>query len=573
MSIVRAGFRISKGTKLIIEHNLRRSSTVQPVNSPFLAGQRVAGCAHYSSRLPGSRPSRLAPRRVARVRSAPSQEHAEVDHRQPLPTAQEGGANTPSNSAGHNQGQAPQPSSSLADLSQGKSDTQLRNLPALTHSTVPVPLAKDGERGVIDQDAALRQSVESILGQPTLVVTREIEMLNVFLGYEQANKYSILTPEGYQVGYLAESEKGLLGGTLKRQFLRTHRSFEAHIMDTTGRVVLTIRRPTTLINSKIKVLVPHPSTGEERLVGEVHQIWHPYKRKYELFVNQGDQLSEDGSNESMVQFAGIDGGFLAWDFMLTDEHNRPLGAITRNFRGFGRELFTDTGQYILTFDPTQNQDMNNDGPLDSPRLSQSPQSSLPPPSSSEKEQSSLTETATGKELITSGPSRALTMDERAVALATAISADFDYFSRHSDHQTSMFPPFFMMGGGGGGGGEAPNPNTTQEPTTQNQDSSDVQAPPPAPGSDGDVGPAAGTGAGYDILTGERQNPTPTQQDGGGGTTPWWEEDTPASNQSDGDFGTGQEEVWNDSDPWQSDDGFGSGGGDGWGWTDWLPGGD
>ncbi|MCO5583305.1 hypothetical protein L7F22_037215 [Adiantum nelumboides] len=434
-----------------------------------------------------------------------------------------------------------------------------------------------GERGVIDQDSELRQSVESILGQPTLVVTREIEMLNVFLGYEQANKYSILTPEGYQVGYLAESEKGLLGGTLKRQFLRTHRSFEAHIMDTTGRVVLTIRRPTTLINSKIKVLVPHPSTGEERLVGEVHQIWHPYKRKYELFVNQGDQISEDGSNESMVQFAGIDGGFLAWDFMLTDENSRPLGAITRNFRGFGRELFTDTGQYILTFDPTQNQDLNNDGPLESPRLPQSSQSYLPSPSSPspEKEQSSLTETASGRELITSGPSRALTMDERAVALATAISADFDYFSRHSGHQPSMFPPFFMMGGGGGGSAETPNPTTTQEPTTQGQDSSGVQAPPLAPGSDGSVGPAVGTGVGYDILTGEQQNRTPSQTNDDGGSAPWWEQDGPVSNQNEGDLGVGQEEVWNDQDPWQSDDDFGSGGGgggDGWGWTDWLPGG-
>lgn len=567
MSIVRAGFRISKGTNLILEHNLIRTSTIQIRNSPFLVGQRVAGCAHYSSRLPGSRPSRLAPRRVARVRSATREDPISLHGRQSLNTPHDAGVHLPSNPAGHNS----QPSSEIATQSRDKNDTELKNLPVLTHSTVPVPLAKHGERGVIDQDAALRQSVESILGQPTLVVTREIEMLNVFLGYEQANKYSILTPEGYQVGYLAESEKGLLGGTLKRQFLRTHRSFEAHIMDTSGRVVLTIRRPTTLINSKIKVLVPHPSTGEERLVGEVHQIWHPYKRKYELFVNQGDQLSGNESNESMVQFAGIDGGFLAWDFMLTDENNRPLGAITRNFRGFGRELFTDTGQYILTFDPTQNQDLDNDGSLDSPKLPQSHQSSLPSPSSSDKEQSSLAETATGKELITSGPSRALTMDERAVALATAISADFDYFSRHSGHQTSMFPPFFMMGGGGGG--EAPNPTPTQEPTTQGQDSSGVQAPPPAPGSDGGLGPAAGTGAGYDILTGGQQNPTPTQQDGGS-TKPWWEEDSPSSNQTEGDFGSGQEEVWNDQDPWQSDDGFGSGGGggDGWGWTDWLPGG-
>lgn len=558
MSIVRAGLRISKSTALI----RNTSTTVQICNLPFFAGERVAGCAQFSSRLPGSRPSRLAPRRVTRVKSTSKDDQVSISARQPLTPLQGGEAHLSSNPTAHNHIQPSANSSQNASQISDKRGIESKNLPVLTHSTVPVPIANVGERGVIDQDVALRQSVESILGQPTLVVTREIEMLNVFLGYEQANKYSILTPEGYQVGYLAESEKGLLGGTLKRQFLRTHRSFEAHIMDTSGRVVLTIRRPTTLINSKIKVLIPHPSAGEERLVGEVHQIWHPYKRKYELFVNQSDQSSEDGSNESMTQFAGIEGGFLAWDFMLTDENNRPLGAITRNFRGFGREIFTDTGQYILTFDPTQNQELSKDDPLESPRLPQSSQSSLPSPSSSSKkeEQSSLTETATGRELITSGPSRALTMDERAVALATAISADFDYFSRHSGHQPSMFPPFFMMGGGGGGSAETPNPNST----TQGQDSS-----------------------GYDISTGEEQNRTPAQtnnddRDGGyagpdpsgGGSSPWWEEDSPASNQGEKDFGQGQEEVWNDQDPWQSDEGFdtGGGGGDGWGWTDWLPGG-
>lgn len=41
-----------------------------------------------------------------------------------------------------------------------------------------------------------------------------------------------------------------------------------------------------------------------------------------------------------------------------------------------------------------------------------------------KKDSSLSDSTSGRELMTSGPARALSIQERAVALATAVSADF-----------------------------------------------------------------------------------------------------------------------------------------------------
>lgn len=46
----------------------------------------------------------------------------------------------------------------------------------------------------------------------------------------------------------------------------------------------------------------------------------------------------------MVQFAAMDSGLLAWDFYVRDEAGQIIGSVNRNFAGFGRELFTDTGQ-------------------------------------------------------------------------------------------------------------------------------------------------------------------------------------------------------------------------------------
>lgn len=48
-----------------------------------------------------------------------------------------------------------------------------------------------------------------------------------------------------------------------------------------------------------------------------------------------------------------------------------------------------------------------------------------------------------------GGGRGMTLDERAVMLATAVSIDFDYFSRHSGRGGVM--PFGVFGGGYSGG--------------------------------------------------------------------------------------------------------------------------
>lgn len=145
------------------------------------------------------------------------------------------------------------------------------------------------------------------------------------------------------------------------------------------------------------------------MVGEVQQQWHPWRRRYNLFL-------KDQNGEGFNQFAYIDGGFWTWDFYLLDQDGGLLGSINRNFVGFGREIFTDTGQYVIRMDAVDDQDPN-----------------LPP-------------------LI-----RGMTLEERAVMLSCAVSIDFDYFSRHSGHGGFGFLPFF-----GGYGEEARDASSDQD---------------------------------------------------------------------------------------------------------------
>lgn len=86
---------------------------------------------------------------------------------------------------------------------------------------------------------------------------RQIEMLNLFMGFEVANRYAIselhrcIIPspslraglddvQGNVLGYLAEEPRGFLG-TFARQLFRTHRAFRSVVMDANGTPVLWVR--------------------------------------------------------------------------------------------------------------------------------------------------------------------------------------------------------------------------------------------------------------------------------------------------------------------------------------------
>jgi hypothetical protein len=330
-----------------------------------------------------------------------------------------------------------------------------------------------------DRNAVLKSDhpAVDILTQSGIVVQRQIEMMNIFLGFEQANRYVILDPHGNHIGYMAEHDGGL-GKSLKRQFFNTHRAFTTHVFDRSSREVLRFHRPFSWINTRIRVYDPwDPSTNlvtssskalaeanpdplpqqqispipieAMRIIGETHSQWAPLRRKYDLFLShhlattepatgpirtrtpddlssmQQNHLSKAGSTDDFTQFARVDEPFLSWDFSLKDENGLPIGNVNRQFRGFGRELFTDTGSYVLSMDAT-----------------------------SQQAESQPEQTERGYTGVLGGTSNiGMTLDQRAVMLATAVTIDYDYFSRHSGGPGFM-PIWFMGGGGEAAGGAA-----------------------------------------------------------------------------------------------------------------------
>ncbi|KJE91809.1 scramblase [Capsaspora owczarzaki ATCC 30864] len=213
-----------------------------------------------------------------------------------------------------------------------------------------------------------------LLSHAGLIISRQIELANLLIGFEQANRYELRDPLGNQAGYLVE--KKTFGTAIMRQILRLHRPFTALVLDTAGNPVLRLHRPFTLINSTVYV-----EDHEGRPIGFARQKWHLWRRKYELYLID---------REHALVWGDVDMGLWSWVFDVRDPNGKLLARIDKDFSGLMTEMFTDAHKYILKMDMLE---------------AETPANEL--------------------------RDRPLYFDERAVSLACAVSIDFDFFSRHS----------------------------------------------------------------------------------------------------------------------------------------------
>ncbi|KAG8865181.1 hypothetical protein FRB96_000070 [Tulasnella sp. 330] len=263
------------------------------------------------------------------------------------------------------------------------------------------------------------RGLEKLLENDTLVVVRQIEMMNIFMGFEVANRYAINDVNGNVVGYMAEEPKGFMG-TFARQLFKTHRAFRSVIMDANGTPILWIHRPFSFINSRLFVqrkLAESDGTGEHTSLvnlGEAKQEWHPWRRKYHLFLGQ--------PQGHFSQFAFVDSPLFAWDFFLQNEKNMNVASIRKGWTGLGREMFTDTSQYTIRLSPDPVLAEVQDGAVD-------PAAEVA--SGGTGRAAALSEAAKHQTIVE--PRHApLSLEERALVLALSVGIDFDYFSRHSE---------------------------------------------------------------------------------------------------------------------------------------------
>jgi Scramblase len=134
----------------------------------------------------------------------------------------------------------------------------------------------------------------------------------------------------------------------------------------------------------------------------------------DLSASQQEQVAAQSSGSDAgqyVQFAYIDEPPLSLDFPLLSSSSKLIGSVNRNFSGFACEIFTDRGVYALRMDAAGLEEEASRRHIISGRAQ------------ADREYKDVA----GRDKSEMG----MTLDQRAVMLATGVTVGYDYFSRHS----------------------------------------------------------------------------------------------------------------------------------------------
>ena len=163
---------------------------------------------------------------------------------------------------------------------------------------------------------------------PELVVRQEVEHLEVFVGFETANRYSIHTPEGVSAMYAAEES-----GALTRQFMGTHRPLTIRVVDSGGQPVLTASRKFYWFYSHL-----HVADEAGSPIGSLKRQFAMMRRRFSLLDAKASQIGR------------VDGGpFRRNTFTVENGQGVELGRIVKQWSGLAREAFSDADTFQIQF--------------------------------------------------------------------------------------------------------------------------------------------------------------------------------------------------------------------------------
>ena len=161
-----------------------------------------------------------------------------------------------------------------------------------------------------------------------LVVRQTKEMLEIFTGFETANRYRVLTPEGEEAMFCYEES-----GMLTRQFMGSHRPLNLHVVDKKGEPILNAYRNFFWFFSHLNV-----QDGAGAPIGSLHRKFGVLHRKFALLDSSGQQI------------AGLNGSlFRRYTFTLNNASGQEMGRIVKQWGGILREGFTDADTFSVQF--------------------------------------------------------------------------------------------------------------------------------------------------------------------------------------------------------------------------------
>ena len=106
------------------------------------------------------------------------------------------------------------------------------------------------------------KQLQNMLMQQAIVVHQEVELSNVLVGFDSANKYSLHAPNGQKLAQSAET--GGVGGFFLRQIFRNSRAANVKVFGMNGAEIAEMRKPFNFIFSEITATIDGQEIGRAK---------------------------------------------------------------------------------------------------------------------------------------------------------------------------------------------------------------------------------------------------------------------------------------------------------------------
>ena len=170
--------------------------------------------------------------------------------------------------------------------------------------------------------------MENLTNHNSLVVQQKKEWGEILVGFEQKNKYAVMSEDGDDVYFAAEEG----GSTLVRLFLKGLRPFTMVVLTRDGKRLLQLKRPFRFFFYKLNVF----EEGGGRL-GSIERKFAIFRRLYSV---------KDEKDQEIYQLFGPI--LHPWTFKIQNDGNE-LGKITKEWSGLMKEMFTKADNFGIVF--------------------------------------------------------------------------------------------------------------------------------------------------------------------------------------------------------------------------------
>lgn len=166
---------------------------------------------------------------------------------------------------------------------------------------------------------------------PAISVKQQREVAEILLGFDVANRYQLLDPQGVHRGEVLEERNGITG-TLFRNLLSTWRPLTLHVRDPGGTEIAVLTKSFSVFFHRLEVTVGG------RHLGAIQRKFSLLGRKYDV---------EDAQGRVIAQIRRP--LFRLWQYPVFDPQGHEIARVAKRWGGLMQELFTDADTYGVTF--------------------------------------------------------------------------------------------------------------------------------------------------------------------------------------------------------------------------------